>query len=59
MAQTWMPCLWSDAGSASKEKWMTQTFQTNITVMQDADGTMEIFTAPTENGKKDKHEDYT
>ena len=31
---------------------MTQTFQTNITVTQDADGTMEIFTAPTENGKK-------
>ena len=31
---------------------MTQTFQTNITVMRDADGTMEIFTAPTENGKK-------
>ena len=42
----------SDAGSASKEKWMTQTFQTNITVMQDADGTMGIFTVHTENGKK-------
>ena len=31
---------------------MTQTFQTNITVMQDADGTMGIFTVHTENGKK-------
>ena len=31
---------------------MTQTFQTNITVMQDADGIMEIFTVHTENGKK-------
>ena len=31
---------------------MTQTFQTNITVMQDADGIMEIFTVPEENGKK-------
>lgn len=31
---------------------MTQIFQTNITVMQDADGTKEIFTVPTENGKK-------
>lgn len=33
-------------------KWMTQTFQTNITAMRDADGTMETFTAPTENGKE-------
>ena len=31
---------------------MTQIFQTNITVMKDADGTKEIFTVPTENGKK-------
>ena len=31
---------------------MTQTFQTNITVTQDADGTMGISTVPTENGKK-------
>ena len=31
---------------------MTQIFQTNITVMQDADGTKEIFTVHTENGKK-------
>ena len=31
---------------------MTQIFQTNITVMQDADGTRETFTVPTENGKK-------
>ena len=31
---------------------MTQTFQTNITVMKDADGTKEIFTVHTENGKK-------
>ena len=31
---------------------MTQIFQTNITVMQDADGAKEIFTVPTENGKK-------
>ena len=28
---------------------MTQTFQTNITVARDADGTMGIFTAHTEN----------
>ena len=47
-----MPFLLSDAVSASKGKWMTQTFQTNITVMQDADGIMEIFTVHTENGKK-------
>ena len=31
---------------------MTQIFQTNITAMQDADGTKEIFTVHTENGKK-------
>ena len=31
---------------------MTQIFQTNITVMKDADGTKEIFTVHTENGKK-------
>lgn len=31
---------------------MTQTFLTNITVMQDADGIKGIFTVPTENGKK-------
>ena len=30
---------------------MTQTFQTNITVTRDADGTKGIFTVPTENGK--------
>ena len=38
---------------------MTQTFLTNITVMQDADGTKEIFTVPTENERKYKHENYT
>ena len=43
---------WCAARTASKGKWMTQTFQTNITVMQDADGTMGIFTVHTENGKK-------
>ena len=47
-----MPWKWCGAGIASKGKWMTQIFQTNITVMRDADGTMETFTAPTENGKK-------
>ena len=57
--QPWMPSLWSDAGSASKGKWMTQIFQTNITVMKDADGTRETFTVPTENERKDKHENYT
>ena len=31
---------------------MTQTFLTNITVMQDADGIKGIFIVPTENGKK-------
>ena len=31
---------------------MTQIFQTNITVMKDADGTRETFTVPTGNGKK-------
>ena len=31
---------------------MNQTFQTNITVTLDADGTKGIFTVPTENGKK-------
>ena len=44
--------LWSDAGSVSKGKWMTKTFQTNITVMQDSDGIQGIFIVPTENGKK-------
>ena len=50
-----MQWKWSDAGSAIKGKWMTQTFQTNITAMRDADGTMEIFTVHTENGKKVKN----
>lgn len=31
---------------------MTQTFQTNITVTLDADGTMVVFTVPTESGKE-------
>ena len=31
---------------------MTQIFQTNIIVTLDADGTMVVFTVPTENGKK-------
>lgn len=44
--------LWSDAESAIKGKWMTQTFPINIIVTRDADGTGGIFTVPTENGKK-------